>query len=166
MSMYYAGYEVFGLVLNEDDIEIFKENYIKKHPEDYDVYDCEDDIDEAFYEQLTIERTFVGCNGKIFYTVDVDCTSISGMCSGASFYPLFTNDENLKKDYKYINLDGFRMTVVETFFQCDPIQVFNGKFYKNSDEVINEMKDKLCDYLPEDFPYAKRIGIITYAAYA
>ena len=77
MSMNWAGYEVFGLVLDEGDIEVFKEKYIENHPENFKDYDCEDDIDDVFYEQVVIEGVFIGCNGKYFYTVDIDCTSIN-----------------------------------------------------------------------------------------
>ena len=97
MSMNWAGYEVFGLVLDEGDIEVFKEKYIENHPENFKDYDCEDDIDDVFYEQVVIEGVFIGCNGKYFYTVDIDCTSIKPFLSAFKISPIISAESSSKK---------------------------------------------------------------------
>lgn len=161
MSMYWAGYEVLGMVLYKEDIEYFKEKYIKKHQNEFECK-TKEEMMETMDECLDCSEVFNGCNGDDIFFIHIN----DDYCEGALFYQMFNNNGKLREKYKYINCGGNDIYVLEAFYGCHPINVFGGNFYKEAEDIIIEMKSRMIDYLPEDFPYAERIGTVTYAAYA
>lgn len=61
------------------------------------------------------------------------------------------------------------MGIITVFFFTDKStllqEIFKGS-YHSMDEIIDEFKEKLEDYLPKDFNWEAHIGFIQYAIYA
>ena len=166
MSMYYTGSELFGLLIKEEEIDFFKEKYILLHPEEFKEYNDLSDKEEVMDEWLCCNESFKSSNGNgDFQIINID-GGISGNCDGTDFYSIFTPE---KKPAEYYNIKDTRFEniyFIPASVSCDPIQIFRGQFYRNPEEVVLEMKGKTESYLPEDFPYHERIGVISYACFA
>lgn len=83
--------------------------------------------------------------------------------SGGIFYP-FECDERCGEDdcfELYGDYYGIFFTDKSTLLQ----EIFKGS-YHSMDEIIDEFKEKLEDYLPKDFNWEAHIGFIQYAIYA
>lgn len=47
-----------------------------------------------------------------------------------------------------------------------PWEILNGNSYKSTDDIIEEFKEKLATYLPDDFNWKSHIGFIEFAVFA
>lgn len=83
--------------------------------------------------------------------------------SGGIFYP-FECDERCGEDDCF-ELYGDYYGIFFTDKSTLPQEIFKGT-YHSMDEIIDEFKEKLEDYLPEDFNWKAHIGFIQYAIYA
>ena len=83
--------------------------------------------------------------------------------SGGIFYP-FECDERCGEDDCF-ELYGDYYGIFFTDKSTLPQEIFKGT-YSSMDEIIDEFKEKLEDYLPEDFNWKTHIGFIQYAIYA
>ena len=82
--------------------------------------------------------------------------------SGGIFYP-FECDERCGEDDCF-ELYGDYYGIFFTDKSTLPQEIFKGT-YSSMDEIIDEFKEKLEDYLPEDFNWKTHIGFIQYAIY-
>lgn len=166
MSMYYAGYEVFGMLLKEEDISFFKDRYIALNPTEF--AKCEDDEEKMDFidERLICSDGLIGSPS----TGNIDVVNIDGTwngnCEGAVFYPMFNAEKGIAERYNSKDFRGENTYIIVASIQCDPISVFRNRFYKDPEEVVAEMKNKVGNYLPKNFPYHERIGTVDYACYA
>lgn len=83
--------------------------------------------------------------------------------SGGIFYP-FECDERCGKDNCFELYEGY-YGIFFTDKSTLPQKIFKGT-YHSMDEIIDEFKEKLKDYLPKDFNWKAHIGFIQYAIYA
>ena len=147
MSMHWEGYSELGLVLNGDDLDIFKENYLKKHK----------DLSDDEFEDMLCEREdflYSDGSGRKFSTLYLteDCIE------GATLLPV--------TDQGGWWLQELPTVIILAANSNAAINVFRCGFYKNREELIEEMKEKVGGYLPDDFRYDSHTGDITYACFA
>ena len=83
--------------------------------------------------------------------------------SGGIFYP-FECDERCGEDDCFELYEGY-YGIFFTDKSTLPQKIFKGT-YHSMDEIIDEFKEKLEDYLPKDFNWKAHIGFIQYAIYA
>lgn len=140
MSNYWAGYEEFGLIIPSDEVPSFVEAYNKAHPEE----EIEDPI-------FLNNETLPGCQCTF------DVVYLDSELSGLTILP--------------INGGGwFNMETKSLFIYAgkntSAYQLFEHGFYSSKEEVVDEFKQKVGDYLPKDFNYEHYIGDVSYASWA
>lgn len=163
MSMYYAGYTVFGLLLKESDIAFFKEQYITQNPDQFKDFETKEEKLDDLDMLLSCSESLSPCSKDEddFYTIMIDEN-----CDGSMFYPIF-HENRLNSTYYSEDLRGEILYIIPAKIQCDPIKVWENNFYSNPHTVISDFKHKIVGkYLPEDFPYAERTGSLSYACFA
>ena len=166
MSQYYAGYDVLGCVLIDDEIEYFKQRYIE-HNLDYLKKEVSEDIGEI---EVAVDE-WVACNEPLAKNQETGEGEISPIyitidqCDGMLLYPA----SNYNKKIRY-NATSYRHNVclvIEARHQPGTIQqLAHDKFYESYDELKNEFIEKIGWAVPYDFPFDERIGDFQYACYA
>lgn len=157
------GYEALGLVLNEDDFSAFKENYIRLSPEMFENCISQDEKYERMADWIDCGETFISGDGDGDF--EISCVDGCYKCDGLRFFPIFSGDENILDGHHPQYYNGKKLYLIEASVQCDPLEVFHGKFYRDPKDIIKEMKCKTTGYLPDDFPYAEKIGLLSYVFY-
>lgn len=140
MSSYWAGYEELGLLIPKDEVDGFITAYNKAHPEDEieDVYEIS-------------QETLDGCRAKF------TCLYLSEDMDGLTILPLNGGGWFREETESLLIYAGYSSAA------C---QIFKNGFYKNKEELVKEFKNKVGDYLPEDFDYERYIGDVSYALFA
>lgn len=162
MSSYWAGYSGVGLVLREPEYVRFLKEYSKKHSL------SETFFDEYCKEQSINEHGFVRTNGeKNFFVTEIstDC------CEGMYFKPFIYNGEPNTYDKRGLNIIDYRWSDENcyVFFSDKNMEGYNAfieKPYASYDAFVQEFKDKLSGYLPDDFEWDEHLGNFAYACYA
>lgn len=87
--------------------------------------------------------------------------------SGGIFYPIDTSDNEefngQKMTYHDVDDDS---EIMYTKFSTLSIDLLKAKHYTSTDDIVNEFKDAIGAYLPDDFDWEKHVGVFTCAAYA
>lgn len=87
--------------------------------------------------------------------------------SGGIFYPIDTSDHeefNGKKiPYHDVEDDS---EILYTKFSTLPMDLLENKHYTSMNDIVNEFKDSVGAYLPDNFDWEKHIGYFMCAAYA
>lgn len=140
MSNYWAGYEEFGLIIPKDTIPSFIEAYNKEH--------LEEEIDELYDIS---QETLPGCKD--------------------SFTALYLDEDLSGLTILPVNGGGwFSESTGSLLIYADKTtsawQIFKDGFYSSIDDVVDEFKAKVGDYLPKDFDYERYIGDVSYALWA
>lgn len=178
MSSYYAAYHGSALVLEEKEFEQFLENYKKLV-----VKKLKKELVEDFNRMLTgegcqiREYSFVKSNkihknpngilmseskSDIFEILDISPDDCDGMllCPYLSYGKLHWEADNFI-DYRYE-----KIFVIFSDYQLDSPLTFLEKPYNSYSDFVNEFKEKLSIYLPENFDWDKHIGSFSYCCYA
>lgn len=188
MSSYWGACTGLALMLTEEEVNDFYKSYLSKtyYPDDAKdhIEELENLIGEYSYQEVAFIKpayvkelmstglsTLEDCcdidaqfdvNGKIFH---MDLYNPTDMCSGGLFFPI-------EKDERCGDDDCFTLTSTKNkylFYSSKSIMPWNilsGESYTSIDDIINEYKDKLAAYLPDDFNWKTHIGFIQYAIYA
>lgn len=140
MSSYWAGYCKLGLLIPKDEVSGFIMAYNNAHPEEE--IECIYDIDN---------ETINGCPNKF------TCLYISEEMDGLTILPL--------------NGGGWFREETESLLvyadKCSAAcRILKDGFYSSKDELVDEFKKKVGDYLPEDFDFEHYIGDVSYALFA
>lgn len=151
MSMWWEGYHGQGLALSEKEFDVFLERYSASHERiRYDVSD-EDISDIPFF-------TEDGREFRFFYVGDD--------ADGFNLIPYHV-DGKLNKDWDsneaFYRKNAYVLTAERPI---DGPGCFENPAYASYGEFVEEFKDKLKGYLPNDFDWDAHIGIYSYAAYA
>lgn len=87
--------------------------------------------------------------------------------SGGAFYPIDTsaNEEFNGQRMPYFDVAD-DSEVMYTRFSTLPIDLLKAKHYTSNDDIVNEFKDAIGAYLPDDFDWEKHVGVFMCAAYA
>ena len=184
MSSYWAGYAGLTLMLEKEEITDFFKRYLAKtfykDSDDIPVEKLQDLISEYSAPEIgfvkskcvnenpftTLEESVVDVNfdksntEKLFTIMPWD----EDQYDGALFIPM-------EKDKRCDEDDCFTFRESDAIFvwadkSIIPWEILNGSSYKSTDDIINEFKDKLSAYLPDDFNWKTHIGFIEYAAFA
>lgn len=87
--------------------------------------------------------------------------------SGGVFYPI---DTSANEEYNGQRMPYFDVAddseVMYTNFSTLPIDLLKAKHYTSIDDIVNEFKDAIGTYLPNDFDWEKHVGVFMCAAYA
>ena len=152
MSMTIYPINYVGVVLTEEDIRKFLRKYDKvNHLRDEESLLKGFDKNELYFS----EKEFVGCDNSRFMVEKLD------------------EEDNGYIDYRPLIYDGSYntsqdMSRVEPSYCIFITDVFNILFSKelNSVEKIKESaKEKLHQYLPNDFDWDEKIGVIAYTVF-
>lgn len=87
--------------------------------------------------------------------------------SGGVFYPIDTsaNEEFKGQRIPYFDVDD-DSEIMYTRFSTLSIDLLKDKHYTSTDDIINEFKDAIGAYLPDDFDWEKHVGVFSCAVYA
>lgn len=189
MSDYWAANHGTGLVLNATEFRLFAETYIKKTEPNADTEDeledlIEDLLDRIEYESLGLTRSkYLGTpnateNEHVFYITSVS----TDYCDGTWMVPYFIEKDgelvkNIQRTFegnKFIPNKDFvahdlrydDQYVVFSDKRLNSPDAFIEKPYPNYEALVQEFKDKLKAYLPDDFDWNAHIGMVDYASYA
>ena len=145
MSMHWEGYSELGLILTEENLDVFRENYLKAHT----------DISEDDFEDMLFDR-------EQFVSKDDTKT----------FDLLYLTDDCIE-GVTLLSLNGngwwrqeLPAVIVLSSIGDSAWSIFENGFYESKKDLIAEIKSKVGGYLPEDFDYDECIGNVTYACYA
>ena len=87
--------------------------------------------------------------------------------SGGIFYPIDTSDNEEFNGHKMPYYDvADDSEIMYTRFSTLSINLLSEKHYTAIDDIINEFKDAIGAYLPDDFDWKKHVGVFMCAAYA
>lgn len=160
MSMRTSGGSALGCLIQGKDIAYFIEKYIEMNPIEFQ--DC--DLEEAkdiMHENLMLNESFVrsSCIGKPLQDCGDNEMFSATMTDEGLFYPT-VYIQPLKGDYQEIN---DYPVIVYADKPSVTKRILEGDFYKSKQELVDEFKDKLSKYLPENFDYEGSIADIEYA---
>lgn len=87
--------------------------------------------------------------------------------SGGVFYPIDTsaNEEFNGQRIPYFDVDD-DSEIMYTRFSTLSIDLLKDKHYTSTDDIINEFKDAIGAYLPDNFDWEKHVGVFSCAVYA
>ena len=87
--------------------------------------------------------------------------------SGGIFYPIDTSANEEFDGYKMPYFDvADDSEIMYTRFSTLSIDLLKAKHYTSNDDIVNEFKDAIGAYLPDDFDWEKHVGVFMCAAYA
>lgn len=173
MSQNWAAYHGIAMVLNEKEFNDFLDRYCKKQNLTRKTLLCEIDFNTF------AETPFKASNPDVpnFYITEIN----NDICEGASLYPMMSSensvnmpiyDQNgkLKSSVIVNDYDLGHQNCYAIFADKDITSgtIFLGPEYRYNtyDELLTEFKNKMKDYLPDDFDWNIHIGDFSYAAYA
>lgn len=182
MSSYWAANYGTGLVLNNKEFNAFVETYLEKtNQPDTDI---EEFIEGIVYDSEPLIRSvhlenYDRNNSK--HTFDVVQVSTDN-CDGTYMTPYFVEKDGqlvknkqgtiengefkINREYVAHSLRFEDVYIVFSDRSLFSPDVFTEKAYASYDALVQEFKDKLSAYLPEDFDWNGHIGQVDYASYA
>lgn len=155
MASYWAAYYGTALVLNENEFEDFKEKYNGIHKVN---------LDEIFEDMPVQEYEFVRSkninlsNGDPFPITEVNHDD----CDGMYLIPYVEEDDPDK--WSLWRTQNVYAVFSDKNMNC--MAAFKEKRYESYEALVDEYKEKLLAYLPEDFDWDHHIGQFSYAAFA
>lgn len=187
MSSYWAGYSGIGMVLTVPEFNELLEVYKQKNPEEIEaVNEAAENCD--FADTGLIMSKFAGekmpglhdgeakkYEGKIMYIMEMCDDYIDGV----TFWPFYKADGS--KNIPWKNSDGMweepeghhpiwesdetMCYVLYANKALDSVNAFDEKPYASYEAFVQEFKDKVEAYLPEDFNWNAHLGNVNYAAF-
>lgn len=186
MSSYWKGYYGVACVMKEEEYFGFLEKYAEKNGKDLDELEAEID-NEGLACYSFIKSSCHDTKGSTLEPdVPFEITEIlTDDCDGMSLIPYRTrrkSDNAVIPNQYFLGISGDK-PIVNTDFRTrslranncyvifadrdmDGCKAFERKVYDSYEDLVQEFKDKLETYLPEDFDWDFHIGRFSYAAYA
>lgn len=195
MSSYWSAMTGTALVLSPAEYDTMMLNFLKTaFKPDADMKDVNDYIDNCednFNATSVIKASCLDAIKPLYSTMDTfletlqndECnpnnnTSIAKNLvyfdrynmdeySGGIFYPIDTSDNEEFNGHKipYHDVDA-DSKILYTEFSTLSIDLLTAEHYKSVNDIINEFKDAIGTYLPDDFNWEKHVGVFMCAAYA
>lgn len=180
MSSYWSAISGTVLVLNKKEVEDFFKKYVSinfkngKEPND-DMRELKEMIDENGYEETPFFRS--SCREQLilsFPTLKSCMDADFGEIEKNIFTAMLYDEDEYSGGMMYkFNCENGNFAGVDSgrlLFFADkstrPQDILTDKSYKSTEEIVDEFKDKLSAYLPEDFDWDSHIGFFQCAAYA
>lgn len=185
MSDHWAGYSGVGMVLTVPEFNKMLEAYKEKNPEQSKIVDEAADNGDMNETELIMSK-FAGqipdlqkdtkkYADKVMYIMEV----LDDMIDGVTFWPFYRKDG--KKNLSEQDEDGYwespegshpiwdsnedRCYFLFADRALDTVEAFEEKPYASYEAFVQEFKDKMEAYLPEDFDWNAHLGNLTYAAF-
>lgn len=154
MSSYWMGYHATGLFMTEEEYEGFKEAYLQQHPLESHS-DSQDALENYWDEDIREDFLYKSSDKSLpeFYLIHIDEETSDGAC-------LWTFERG---EEVFSRRHGWILPVLKPL---DGRKALVKKPYKDYGELKAELMARISSYLPEDFPWDDRIGVIDYAVYA
>lgn len=194
MSSYYAAYYGSGVKLNEKEFDDFVKRYlevnkttkgeiVKENCARYNAPYYEDNAEDYFDNMVVSNETdFIwgadlSVHDREKRRYFVTCISPDD-CDGMRFQPYYTNGkanvycsdkDGFNTNPDYVDFIGLRGEISYMFFSdcsLDSVKAFERRPYGSYEEFKQEFKDKMAEYLPDDFDWDAHIGRFNYACYA
>ena len=186
MSSYWAAESGLALLLEKEETTNFLKQYLSKtfykdaEPNELSANAIFDLIGEYSAEEFGFVKSkyaddnpFKSLNESIL-DEDFDKSNIHKLFNitiwnedqydGALFVPM-EKDERCGKD-KCFTFRKNDAIIIWSDKSMMPWEILNGNSYKSTDEIIEEFKEKLAVYLPDDFNWKSHIGFIEFAVFA
>lgn len=162
MSSYWAAYYGDGLVLKSNEFDAFLDAYAKDKGKE--------NLDKEIEEEELREYPFKCSNGDgEFYVVDITDDDTDG----SYFIPfMYEGKLNTSKYQGGNGVFGISMRsetplyVIFSDKQLGGPESFEKRPYNSYDEFVQEFKDKIGSYLPDNFDWDSHLGNFSYAQYA
>lgn len=171
MSSYWAGYSGTGLVLTVPEFNKMLKQYKEKNPDQSEIIDTaieNGDLNETGFIMSATDKTFT-----VFELSDDDV-------AGVTFFPFYRSDgrenvtekkedgkwEYLESNYPIWDLNEDRCYFLFSDKDMNSVKAFDEKPYASYQDFVQEFKNKIGGYLPENFDWDAHLGNLTYAAYA
>ena len=159
MSMYWSGDMLLGCIIQGDDIDYFKREYIKLNPEEFENVEPEV-IEDQLNEWLTCNEAFNYADGDLkktfsaqLYTEDnYEGLYFISACPGTNI------NEQLEWRKPVIFVSAEKSIYSRG--------VLNGNFYHSYQELEDEFKEKIGKYLPKDFEWKSAIGDLSFVCFS
>lgn len=174
MSQFWAGYQGWGLLLNETEFNTFLKTYCRETSQslktltemidDDGVEECPfvSSVDADCFRQDIEDKKQIDYHD--YSTFDLIFLS-KNTVSDVRLFPF--KDKNGKIKYNppvwYHDQDAY---ILFFRYDCSSANYFNGLRYDNYKQFINEFKKHLQHYLPKDFNWDAHVGNITYVEFA
>ena len=139
--MHWEGYSEFGLLISGEALDHFIKKYNQAHPDNDELEDASEI--EAYEKMDGCKRPFM----SVYLGSDFEGISLLPI-SGRGWFP---------------ESEGLLVLAEKT---NSANQILKHGFYSSEEEICEEFRDKVGDYLPADFDYGRYIGDVTYALYA
>lgn len=189
MGNYWAGYHGTGLVLNSKELEGLLAKYKELNPveaEGLDEYIENYGYDEAYFVKSKYAGDYVIMPDWKKEEVKLGVTEFdktmnfyamgSNEVEGAMFWPFFRPTGRL--NVMEVGENGERVYTISRALKEDDTyilwsdkdmespRVFERPAYSSYEEFVQEFKDKVGRYLPEDFDWNGHLGSMSYACFA
>lgn len=154
-----------GCIITGDDVNYFIKKYISLNPCEFEDLNLKIAEDRIIAEDYV--REWLDTNEAFKYSRD------AGEEGGEEFYARIMRDDPYYPQMYFMPIsDAFEyrseehnLIFVKANFGCYAKAVLRGDFYKSKEELlVQEMKDKLSRYLPENFDWEANIGDLDYAS--
>jgi len=155
MSMHTTGSSELGLIITGDNIDRFVSEYIRQNLEEFKEIAAEDMMYEM-YEYLDCNESFTSCGRR---------ENFCARTVGDDWYYPEIYFLSIADDSEYSLLEYLPFIFVPADKGCIAKNILNGKFYGTKEELIEEFREKVGSYLPEDFDYESSIGDMDYAIF-
>lgn len=184
MSSYWAGYSDTGMILTVSEFEEMRATYEEWNPQQKGIVENALDNEELEFVDFIMSK-FAGIstselsdNGseKVFNMIELNDADTDGVI----FYPFYRPDgrknivQQLENDdmelcectHPIWDSENDRCYFLSSDKDMSGVNAFDEKPYASYQEFVQEFKDKVGAYLPDDFDWDEHLGNIYYAAYA
>lgn len=169
MSMITTGTSELGCIIKGDDMNYFVKKYTELNPIDFEreieELDLTSEEDRKAAEEYVWE--WLDTNEAFKYSRDANKED------GEVFYARIIRDDPYYPWLYHLPIADaleYRQEDPDLIFVnadkcCCAKTVLRGDFYKSKDELVQEFKDKLEKYVPENFDWTANIGDLDYAIF-
>lgn len=181
MVSYWSALSGTVLVLDKKEVKDFLKKYISvnfkagEEPDEQDMKELNDMIDENGYDEMPFFRSVCREQFTLSFPTLESCIEADFRSMEKNIFTAMLYDEDEysggvmykfdDKNGKYASVDSGGLLFF-TDKSTRPQDVLTGKSYKSTGEIVEEFKDKMAAYLPEDFDWDSHIGFFQCAAYA
>lgn len=160
MSSYWAGCSGQGLILDKKEFSKFLEAYEQIAGKNDKAVKQLGEYAEGDIGIEEVKFTKPGTDETFEFSVADD-----GCCEGFRLWPYRIDGKTNKKGHA-ADIPMVNIYFLNAERQLDGMNCFDEQPYPSYDAFVQEFKDKLSAYLPENFDWDAHIGLYSYACFA
>lgn len=161
MSSYTYGCTENGLIINGENYDYFIKRYIELNPDEFKDIPKEERYEELenwLYCKETLTRScMAGKKDKVGFDAFLLPEDDDTYYPDAFFLSVVEDTERIRAETPVILVYARR--------NLSSRNVLTGNFYSSKEELAEEFKEDLSEYLPADFDWLGNIGDLDYASY-